>query len=359
MSAKAKVLVAMSGGVDSSVAAALLVAEGYEVLGLTLRLQPCDDDGNRTCCGAQAVALAGRVAEQLGFAHQVIDGRERFEEQVLRPAWQEYAAGRTPNPCVVCNRTVKFQLLLEQARALGAEHIATGHHARISESTLQRGVDRNKDQSYFLFSLTKDQLAHCLFPVGEFTKDRVRELARQFNLPNAERPGSQDACLESLDTGFAEALRLRFGAVAEPGEVVDTQGRVLGQHQGIHQFTIGQRRGLKIALGHRAYVVALDPGQKRVIMAKNEEELFAQEMMVAENRWLGKPPTEAQLMVEVQVRYRHRPVPARIEIGTDDLVRVRFDQPQRAICPGQAAVFYRGDQVLGGGWIAASEKELT
>jgi tRNA-uridine 2-sulfurtransferase len=355
-SASQKIVVAMSGGVDSSVAAALLCREGNEVVGLTLRLQPCDDDStNRTCCGTDAVRSAAAVCKHLGIRHEVIDGRERFEQFVLRKAWEEYATGRTPNPCARCNPLVKFHLLAEAARNVDASRMATGHHARIQvrdgETALLRGQDQEKDQSYFLFALSREQLAATLFPVGVYPKDEVRRMAAEFGLPNADRKESQDACVDSLGEGFAEALRLRFGAPARAGNFVDTYGKILGTHTGVHQFTVGQRRGLGVALGRRAYVIRIDPIRAEVEIDPDGDRLLARDLVATQVQWLTPGYPERPFEAGVQIRYRHRPARARMEPQGPDKVRVVFEEPQRAITPGQAAVFFQGERVLGGGWI--------
>jgi len=353
-----KVVVGMSGGVDSSVAAALLVEEGFEVEGLSLRLQPCQDDQeNRSCCGIQGLACARAVADKLGIPHLVRDLRRRFAQVVLRGAWDDYARGRTPNPCVVCNRMVKFKALQERAEEIGATWIATGHHARVigtGSAELLRGRDGDKDQAYFLCRLSREQLAMTRLPIGGLTKAEVRELARKLELPAAGRPESQDACLESLGLGFAEALRLRFGAPARPGEVVDTEGNVLGTHAGIHRFTIGQRRGLGIASGDRLHVVAIDHLQARVIATAEEQRLFSTSCVLSDVVWLSEAQAGQSFEAEVQIRSRHRAAGALIEPVVDRAVLVRFHDMQRAVTPGQAAAIYKGERLLGAGWIESA-----
>ena len=350
-----RAVVAMSGGVDSSVAAGLLVQQGWDVIGVTLRLWDCDaPETAKSCCGVDAVAAARGVADKLGIPHYSKDCRDEFVEAVLRPSWDEYDRGRTPNPCIPCNESIKFGLLAEMARDLGATHVATGHHAKIGHDAegrpfVARGHDRDKDQSYFLVHLTRELLEHALFPVGELTKDRVREIARELGLPNAERTESQDACLMIGGEGFAEALRRRFEGAARPGEIVDPAGRCLGRHEGIHRYTIGQRRGLGVALGKRAFVSEIDGEGHRVILTTDERRLFAAAMAVCGVRWTsGAAPDVGS--VSVQIRYRHRAVPCAIEIDGERVV-ARFEEPQRAVAPGQAAVFYDGERLLGGGWI--------
>lgn len=352
-----QVVVALSGGVDSSVAAALLVEQGVEAIGVTLRFWPCADAGPAparvSCCGIDGVESARAVAATLGIPHYVVDCREEFEAEVLKPAWEEYARGRTPNPCVTCNRAIKFGLLLRQAERLGAEGLATGHHARLARTAsgrvLLRGRDPRKDQSYFLFALSPAQLDAAELPVGEMTKDEVRAAARRRGLPSAERPESQDACLGTDGERLGEALRRRFGEVARPGEIVDTDGRVLGRHAGIHRFTVGQRKGLGVAAGERAYVCAIDAARGAVVVCTDPRELEADELEAAGATWLGPPPGPGP--VTAQIRYRHAAAPARVEQLAEDRLRVRFDLPQRAVTPGQAVVVYDGERVVGGGWI--------
>jgi len=347
-----RVVVAMSGGVDSSVAAALLAEQGHAVLGLTLRLWYCDDPaGHGSCCDERALRQAAEVAARIGAEHRVLELQEPFEREVLRPAWDEYARGRTPNPCVRCNERIKLAALLRVADEQGAGRVATGHHARVEPAgdgpALLRGRDAEKDQSYFLFHLTRPQLARTLFPVGDHTKAEVRALAQARGLPSADQPDSQDACLAAGEEGFAEALRRRFGAPARPGPVLDADGVERGRHDGIHRFTVGQRRGLGVALGRPAFVRAVErEGVVRV--TTDPDALLSRRLRVDDVRWLG-PPADGP--AEVQIRYRHRPVPARLRPRPDGTVEVDLDEPLRAVTPGQAAVFYNGERVLGGGWI--------
>jgi tRNA-specific 2-thiouridylase len=351
-----RVLVAMSGGVDSSVAAVLLREQGYDLVGVTLRLYDCESgQSERSCCGLSGVAEARAAAGRLGMPHYVVDGQDLFERRVLRYAWDTYRTGRTPNPCVRCNEWMKFGLLYEQARKLGASYVATGHHARVLRDGavgLARGKDPLKDQSYFLFSLTPEQLNMSLLPVGELDKSEVREIARERDLPNAARMESQDACIAQR-SDLAQALRARFSGLAKPGRILDTTGTLLGRHDGVHRFTVGQRKGLGVALGHRAYVVSICSESGDVVVG-SERELEARGLRAEQARWLVSPQMFADQPVEVQIRYRHRAVPARLVCKPDSVVEAWFDEPQRAVTPGQAAVFYCGDRLLGGGWIACA-----
>ncbi|MDP7111217.1 MAG: tRNA 2-thiouridine(34) synthase MnmA, partial [Myxococcota bacterium] len=324
-----RVVVAMSGGVDSSVTAALLAERGYEVIGLTLRLISCDDPGTRgSCCDVDAVAGARAVAGSLGAPHYVVDVEQEFDRAVLRPAWDEYDRGRTPNPCVLCNARIKWTALLRHADSFGAHLVATGHHARIvtgdGPAQLHRGVDPRKDQSYFLFRLTPEQLARTLLPVGEVTKDEVRAVARSLGLATAEREESQDACLAAAEGGFAEALRRRFDGDARPGALLDDREREVGRHPGVHRFTIGQRRGLGVALGRPAFVREIDG--TRVRLTTDEARLAAPGLVVADTRWLVAQAPQFADRVLVQSRYRQRPVAAHVEASEGGRTRVRFDR---------------------------------
>mgnify|MGYP001599781008 CR=1 FL=1 len=346
----------MSGGVDSSVAAARLAGGPDEVIGVTLCLRPPECTAPaRSCCGTDDLEMARRVADRLGISHYLIDARDEFEAKVLRPAWDDYAAGRTPNPCVLCNQELKFGRLLAQARALGADEVATGHHARIDPEgeggrpVLRRGHDRRKDQSYFLFALREDQLRAARTPIGGMTKDEVRARAAELGLPNAERPGSRDACLKSIDGSFAEALRELFGGPSRPGRIVDREGRELGRHRGCHRFTVGQRHRIGVALGRRAYVVEIRPERDEVVVG-GFEDLECDGLTAVGVRWLVEPPA-GPLHVVVQTRYHMPVVEAEVRPTAGQGAEVIFARRAAGVAPGQAVVFYDGDRVLGGGWI--------
>lgn len=355
-------MVAMSGGVDSSVAAFLLQEQGLEVVGITLQLQACQEPVNgRSCCGADSVAQARAAAGHLGIHHYVLDCRKDFEEIVLHGSWKEYSHGRTPNPCVICNERIKFGTLFDYARALGADKLATGHYARIGvrrngESFLLRGADTRKDQSYFLFSVPSEKLSDALFPVGALTKEEVRSIAFRAGLPNAGRQESQDACFTSTEITYPEGLRRRFNEAARSGPLLDERGRFLGMHGGIHQFTIGQRRGLGVTLGSPAWVKSIDAGNGAVFLTTSKEGLSARGLAASGVRWIALKPGFKRLRCSLQVRYNQAPVPAVVEPGEGDTVRARFDRPLTAVTPGQAVVFFSGDRVLGGGWIERSEQ---
>jgi tRNA-specific 2-thiouridylase len=343
-----RVAVALSGGVDSSVAALLLAEQGFSLVGVTLRLL----DGAAGPAGEAAVQSAAAVCEKLGLSHEIIDLRAEFEQQVIAPFVAAYAAGLTPNPCLRCNRLIKWGALRRAAEALDCPLLATGHYARIAwaegRHRLQRGRDRHKDQSYALYSLRPADLRQTLFPVGELTKPRLRELAAAAGLPVATRAESQDICF--LPGGDYRAL---LGPQArQPGEIVDTAGRVRGQHRGLGGYTVGQRKGLGIAAEARLYVVALDPTHNRLIVG-SEAEACVRECRLREVNWSSPAPAVGEVVrAEVELRYRTRPVAAEIEAGPEDTARLRLAEP-RIAAPGQAAVFYEGDLLLGGGLIEA------
>ncbi|MDX1983104.1 MAG: tRNA 2-thiouridine(34) synthase MnmA [Bryobacteraceae bacterium] len=361
------IAVAMSGGVDSSTVAAMLRRDGKPVVGLTMQLwnqrrlpQISNEGATGRCCSLDDVYDARHVAGQLGIPYYVVNFENRFEEQVVKPFVEEYLAGRTPIPCTLCNNFVKFDQFLELAAGLGAETVATGHYARIrrDEATgrylLLRGVDSTKDQTYFLWGLTQEQLARTLFPLGEYTKPQVRELARELGVPVAEKQDSQEICFVPngdyaafIDAYFAEQGTPREAA---RGEVVDTSGRKLGGHEGVHHFTVGQRRGLGIAAGEPLYVIATEPATQRVVVGRNED-LLRSELTAGRVNWIAFAELREPMRVRVKIRNRHDAAWATLEPLACDRVKVSFDEPQRAVTPGQAAVMYDGDLVVGGGWI--------
>jgi tRNA-specific 2-thiouridylase len=347
-----RVLVAMSGGVDSSVAAALLVEQGFDVVGVTMRLS----GGGSRCCSLDDVEDARRVADTLGIRFYVADYADAFRREVMEPFADAYLAGRTPIPCVGCNGRFKFHRLLERARALGADAVATGHYARIERdpatgaAALLRGADAAKDQSYFLFDLGPAQLASARFPVGALDKAEVRARARELGLATAEKPESMEICFVPDGDYAAVVEKLRPGAAPGPGDVVDEAGRRVGRHEGVHRFTVGQRRGLDVALGRRVYVKSLDATHNRVVVAPRDR-LGAHGARLAGTSWVAGAPPAAPVRARVQVRHRHEGVAASIAARADGGAELRFDAPVDAVAPGQAAVFYDGDRVLGGGWI--------
>jgi len=351
-----KVVVALSGGVDSSVAAALLVEHGYEVVGVTMRLwsAPGCEEENR-CCTPQTRELAAQLAEQLGIPFHILDAQQAFRQAVVQRFLDGYSRGDTPNPCVYCNRYLKWDYLWQFAQAIGAEAIATGHYARLREGAdgtyeLWKGVDATKDQTYFLSLLTQQQLAHTLFPLGEYSKVEVRQIAHARQLPSADAPESQDLCfLGKRD--YRDFLREYAPQAVQPGEIVDRQGKVLGSHNGLAFYTIGQRKGMP-ASAHALYVYQKDLEHNRLVVG-TEAELGADSMQVREINWIaGNPPAE-HFEAEVKIRFKAVPALAQIEVQPDGSAMVHFAKPLRDITPGQLAVFYQGEKVLGGGWINA------
>jgi len=350
-----RIVVAMSGGVDSSVAAALLVEAGAETIGVTMRLS---ESGSR-CCSLEDADDARRVAENLGIRFYVANYAEAFGREVIEDFADTYLAGRTPIPCIACNKRFKFDHLLERAKVFGANRVATGHYARVThdaetgEARLYRAVNREKDQSYFLFPLSQEQLRGASFPIGEMSKQEVRERAQSLGLVTASKPESQEICFVP-EGNYADVVeKIRPEASMRQGEIVDESGAVLGTHRGIHRFTVGQRHGLGISSNRKLYVIRLDPRQRRVVVG-DVSDLDCAGARVEQMNWISGTAPEETIRVRVQVRHRHSAVLAKVEgIGTDEAL-VRFDEPVRAVAPGQAAVFYdaeKDEEVIGGGWI--------
>ncbi len=351
-----RVVVAMSGGVDSSVAAALLAEQGFDVVGVTLRLA---GDGSR-CCSLEDAEDARRVAERLGIRFYVADYAARFRSEVIEAFADDYLAGRTPIPCVSCNQRFKFRYLLDRARALGAASVATGHYARVARGPngrlrLRRAVDRHKDQSYFLFDLDQERLGRIRFPLGALEKRHVRARARALGLATADKPESQEICFVP-DGDYARVVEeVRPERRPGAGEIVDEAGRLLGRHAGVHHFTVGQRRGLGVASDRRLYVTRIDAAANRVVVGDAEAVRF-REAQLAGVSWIAGAAPARPVHARVHVRHRHPGTPARVEPGSDGRARVRFQEPVTAVAPGQAAVFYAGDELLGGGWIQAAHR---
>ena len=365
---EAPIAVAMSGGVDSSVVAGMLRARGESVIGLTMQLWnqrrlPEIQTGQPTgrCCSLDDVYDARHVAQHLGIPYYVVNFEQRFEQQVVKPFIGEYLSGRTPVPCTLCNNFIKFDQFLEMAEGVGADRIATGHYARIQWSPdngrweLRRSVDRAKDQTYFLFGLRQDQLARTLFPLGGMEKPAVRELARELGIPTAEKPDSQEICFVPNGdyAAFIDAYFKEQGIAAEEtaGEVVTADGRVVGEHAGVHHFTVGQRRGLRVAAGEPLYVISTEPASRRVVIGRDTE-LQRSAMQLREVNWISIAPPAEPVRAEIKIRNKHAAAAATVFPSADPArVEVHFDLPQRAITPGQGAVLYSGDLVLAGGWI--------
>ncbi len=344
-----RVLVAMSGGVDSSLTAALLKEQGMLVEGVTMKLTA------GVCCD---IASAQAVCSHLGIPHRLIDAQQEFSDRVIDDFVSEYRRGCTPNPCIRCNDLVKFHLLLGHARSAGFDYLATGHYARIDRDNtsglfvLSRGADANKDQSYFLYRLNQDQMAHVLFPLGRLQKDDVRRMARERGIPAAERPESQEVCFVPADD-YRSFLKERAPETLQPGDLVMRDGTVVGRHEGIAFFTVGQRRKLGVAAGERLYVLGIDAGTNRVVLGRKTD-LETGEMVVSDVRMTSGRPLAGRVAVTVKIRYRSPFAPALIEPTGSGMVRVAFTMPVSGVCPGQAAVFYRHDAVLGGGIIASA-----
>jgi tRNA-specific 2-thiouridylase len=359
-----RTVVAMSGGVDSSVAALLCVRAGHEVIGMTMQIWPdaspdaLEREGG--CCSLGAVEDARRVCSALGIPHYVTNLKQAFEDEVIDEFIREYALGRTPNPCITCNKAVKFGHLLRRARELEADYLATGHYARVGRSEtgrclLMKAPDESKDQSYALYSLDQAQLAHALFPVGSFAKHEVRRLAREARLPTFARPESQDICF--ITSGdYRDFLRHRRPEAFRPGPIEDVTGRVVGSHAGIAHFTVGQRRGLGIASGRPMYILDIRPGTNTIVVGPWEESLH-DGFFAGDCNWIEFDRPVGPFRADTKIRYRSSPAPALITPHqAGDRVEVRFDRPQRAVTPGQAAVFYHGDIVAGGGTIFSAFK---
>ncbi len=363
------IAVAMSGGVDSSTVAAMLRAEGRQVIGLTMQLwnqrrlaghHGMPETVTGRCCSLDDVYDARRVAETLGIPYYVINQERRFEDEVVRPFISEYLSGRTPIPCSLCNNHLKFDQLLITARQIGAEQLATGHYARVEFDSarrrwlLRRPADLSKDQTYFLFGLTQEQLSRTLFPLGNLRKTEVRELARQHGLALAEKPDSQEICFVPRGD-YKQFIDAYLAEQGEPlpdtsGELVSTRGEVIAAHAGIHNFTVGQRKGLGVATGSPLYVLGIDGGKRQVVVGSGEE-LYSQTLRARKLNWIAVDDLRSPMRVTLKIRNRHEPAPALIEkVGKDEVLST-FDEPQRAVTPGQAAVFYDGDIVVGGGWI--------
>jgi tRNA-specific 2-thiouridylase len=353
-----RVVIAMSGGVDSSVAAWLLKKQGYEVIGVTMCFNISHTNRRRpSCCGVEGIEDAKRVAEKIDISHYVLNFNRELENHIINNFCREYLKGRTPNPCIRCNQFLKFDSLLKKARMFGAKFLATGHYAQVvynrrrKRFILKKAKDRQKDQSYFLYSIKKRVLPYILMPLGNYTKREVRNIAERIGLKIAQKRASQEICF--VDTDYRRFLRYRLsqmGIEVKPGPIIDTKGRILGQHQGVCFYTLGQRQGLGLALGYRAYIVKIDVHKNSIVLGK-EQELYSKGLIAEQSNFICIDFPHRPIFANVKIRYNHIQIPCRIIPLDRRRVKVEFFKPQKAVTPGQSAVFYHRDKLLGGGII--------
>ena len=355
---KKKVVIGMSGGVDSSVGAYLLKEAGYDVIGVTMQIWQTEDtcslEENGGCCGLSAVEDARRVASDIGIPYYVMNFRDEFKKNVIDYFVDEYLQGHTPNPCIACNRYVKWESLLQRSLEIGADYIATGHYARVvklpnGRYALAKSATAAKDQTYALYNLTQHQLSHTLMPVGEYTKDEIREIADKIHLKVANKPDSQEICFVP-DNNYAGFIKNTTGKKPESGNFVTPDGKVIGTHKGIIHYTVGQRKGLNLSMGHPVFVVAIRPETNEVVIG-NSEDVFSDRLTCNHLNFMTIEDLEGEMHVTAKIRYSHKGAKAVIRKVEDDKVECIFEEPQRAITPGQAVVFYDGDYVVGGGTI--------
>ena len=346
----------MSGGVDSSVTAAILKEKGYEVIGVTMQIWPehgQSTSNEQSCCSVEAVNDARKVADELRMKYYVLNFKEIFQKEVVDYFISEYSRGRTPNPCIMCNRKIKFEHLLRKARALEADYLATGHYVRLEKSNgkfiLKKGIDPEKDQSYALYNLTQDQLKHLLFPLGQLEKDRTRDIAYKYGLPVYAKSDSQEICFVS-GNNYGDFIKEKNPETVVPGPVVDKNGNEVGKHKGLPYYTVGQRRGLGLALGYPVYVKEIDFERNTLVVAPKED-IFAEGLIASDINWISGDEPDDEVETEIKIRYNSSPVPGTVKTKGKDRVEVSFEQSQAAVTPGQSAVFYAGEELLGGGII--------
>jgi len=345
----------MSGGIDSSLAAYILKKSGYEVIGCTMRLFLCKKKtSEKQCCSPDDINEARRTAQQLGIKHYVVDKKNIFEKYVIENFVSEYLKGRTPNPCIICNLKIKFDEMLKFAKGLGCNFLATGHYAKIEKTKtkylLKKGIDESKDQSYFLYGLNQKNLPHILFPVGDYKKTEIREFAKKLKLKVADKKESQEICFVE-NANYSEFIKTRTGTNApKSGNIIDTFGKILGIHKGLSFYTVGQRRGLGLSVGTPVYVVKINTKKNEIIVGKKEE-LLNSEFEVADISWTFSLPKKLEIIANVRIRYKHKEAKAKIYLMKNNAAKVVFEKPQMSITPGQSAVFYKKDIILGGGII--------